>query len=258
MYSRSRGVSRRTRARNSTLVGAHRHLGRLAVLDADDREPLAAGQAERLGGLAAQELQRQDRPSSAGSSGGSARTTRRSRPSRRAGSAPSPPSRATSPSRTPCRRARPAAFPRPGSAPTRRRSSSPRRDGTCTVHVPSEPGTSWLRRRTLANVPRTITSWLPRRAPYELKSAALDAVLDEVRAGRRVGLDRAGGRDVVGRHRVAEPDEDSARPRRRGRCRARAPSPRSTAAGARRSSRAPTRKSSPSGAGSDAPGRRRR
>ena len=35
---------------------------------------------------------------------------------------------------------------------------------------PSVPGASWLRRRTFANVPRTITSWLPRRAPYELKS----------------------------------------------------------------------------------------
>src|SRR6266508_2922668 len=33
--------------------------------------------------------------------------------------------------------------------------SSP--DGTCTVHVPSDPATSWLRSRTLANVPRTIT-----------------------------------------------------------------------------------------------------
>ena len=30
------------------VVGAHRHLARLAVLDADDRELLAAGQAERL------------------------------------------------------------------------------------------------------------------------------------------------------------------------------------------------------------------
>src|SRR5581483_3281714 len=42
--------------------------------------------------------------------------------------------------------------------------------GTCTVHVPSEPGTSRLRSRTFANVPRTSTSWLPRREPYELKS----------------------------------------------------------------------------------------
>ena len=36
--------------------------------------------------------------------------------------------------------------------------------------MPSLPGTSWLRRRTFANVPRIITSWLPRRDPYELKS----------------------------------------------------------------------------------------
>ena len=36
--------------------------------------------------------------------------------------------------------------------------------------MPSLPGTSRLRRRTFANVPRTITSWLPRREPYELNS----------------------------------------------------------------------------------------
>ena len=35
---------------------------------------------------------------------------------------------------------------------------------------PSVPGASWLRSRMLANVPRIITSWLPRRDPYELKS----------------------------------------------------------------------------------------
>ena len=46
--------------------------------------------------------------------------------------------------------------------------SSP--DGKCFVHVPSEPGTSRFRSRTLANVPRSITSWFPRREPYELKS----------------------------------------------------------------------------------------
>jgi hypothetical protein len=33
------------------------------------------------------------------------------------------------------------------------------------VQPPSVPGASWLRRRMLANVPRIITSWLPRRAP---------------------------------------------------------------------------------------------
>ena len=35
---------------------------------------------------------------------------------------------------------------------------------------PSVPGTSWFLSRMLANVPRIITSWLPRRAPYWLKS----------------------------------------------------------------------------------------
>src|SRR5215213_711838 len=39
-----------------------------------------------------------------------------------------------------------------------------------TVYPPSTPGTSWLRSRMLANVPRIITSWLPRREPYELNS----------------------------------------------------------------------------------------
>src|SRR5688572_22336979 len=38
------------------------------------------------------------------------------------------------------------------------------------VQPPSVPGTISLRRRMLANVPRIITSWFPRRAPYELKS----------------------------------------------------------------------------------------
>src|SRR5437868_8945926 len=40
-----------------------------------------------------------------------------------------------------------------------------------TVTPPSTPGTSRFLMRTFANVPRTITSWLPRRAPYELKSS---------------------------------------------------------------------------------------
>ena len=42
--------------------------------------------------------------------------------------------------------------------------------GSVAVHPPSVPGASSLRRRMFANVPRIITSWLPRRAPYELKS----------------------------------------------------------------------------------------
>src|SRR3954453_19374529 len=39
-----------------------------------------------------------------------------------------------------------------------------------TVNPPSTPGTSWLRSRMLAKVPRIMTSWLPRRDPYELQS----------------------------------------------------------------------------------------
>ena len=172
-------------------VRAHRHLARLAVLDAGDRELLAAGEPERLAASRPAGTAAAGRPSSAGSSGGCARTTPRSPRARRAGSAPSRPSRATSRSRTPCPRARSAARPRRGSASPRRRSSSPRRRAGAPSTCPRVPGTSWLRSRTLANVPRTITSWLPRRAPYELKSRALDAVLDEVRAGR---ASRAGSR----------------------------------------------------------------
>ena len=68
----------------------------------------------------------------------------------------------------------------------RRRSSSARRRAGAGSSRPSVPGASWFRRRMLANVPRTITSSLPRRAPYELKSATLDAVLDQVAARRAV------------------------------------------------------------------------
>ena len=39
------------------------------------------------------------------------------------------------------------------------------------MYGPSLPSASRLRRRMLANVPRIITSWWPRRAPYELNSS---------------------------------------------------------------------------------------
>ena len=47
--------------------------------------------------------------------------------------------------------------------------SSP--SGRWRVYEPSTPGTSALRNRMLPNVPRPITSWLPRRAPKVLYSA---------------------------------------------------------------------------------------
>ena len=103
--------------------------------------------------------------------------------------------------------ARSSARPRRGSASPRRRSSSPRRPGGAPSTCPRCPATSWLRSRTFANVPRTITSWLPRREPYELKSRRSTPCSIEVLPGRRVGPDRAGRGDVVGRDRVAEHDE---------------------------------------------------
>src|SRR3981189_3615915 len=90
--------------------------------------------------------------------------------------------------------------------------------------------------RILAKVPRIITSWLPRRVPYWLKSAGftlwsmrylpaggasliqaargigaggLPLVVDEVFAGGRVQLDRAGRGNVVGRDRVEEQAENA-------------------------------------------------
>ena len=40
-----------------------------------------------------------------------------------------------------------------------------RPSGRWRVTPPSVPGANWLRSRMLANVPRTMTSWLPRRVP---------------------------------------------------------------------------------------------
>ena len=237
-YSRSRGC--RADGGRTLVVGPDGHPG-LAVRGPRSRTPRGpSGRATR--GSRRRRTGAGGCPSSAGSSGGSARSSRRSRRARRAAAGPWPPSRATSPSRTPCRRARRAACPRRGSARDASKIVISSPDGTCTVQVPSEPGTSRLRRRTLANVPRTITSWLPRRGAVRVEVARLDAVLDEVAPGRRVDPDRAGRRDVVGRDRVAERDEAArardVADRRRARARAR----RSTAAGARRSSRPPRRR----------------
>ncbi len=58
-----------------------------------------------------------------------------------------------------------AARPRPGTARRRRRSTAPRRRAGGSSTSPSVPGASSLRSRMFANVPRIITSWLPRREP---------------------------------------------------------------------------------------------
>ena len=72
------------------------------------------------------------------------------------------------------------------------------------MYGPSLPSTRRLRSRMLPNVPRIITSWWPRRAPYELKSSGADAVGLEPLARRRPGGDGAGRGDVVGGDRVAQ------------------------------------------------------
>jgi hypothetical protein len=73
-------------------------------------------------------------------------------------------------------------LPVPYSSPARttsgvplRRSAWPRRRslicsplGWCSREPPSTPGSMRFFRRMLAKVPRTMTSWLPRRAPYWL------------------------------------------------------------------------------------------
>ena len=76
------------------------------------------------------------------------------------------------------------------------------------MYGPSLPSTSRLRSRMLPNVPRIITSWWPRRAPYELKSSGATPC-SWSQAGRGPGGDRAGRADVVGRDRVAEHRQDA-------------------------------------------------
>ncbi len=119
----------------------------LARLDlarqAADGQLLLAGQAQRLGVLPVPELPAAARPCPPGWSGGCARSSRRSPPARPAAACPWRPSRASCPSRTPCRPgSRAGSACRLGSARRRRRCVKllARRAGArCTP--PSTPGT---------------------------------------------------------------------------------------------------------------------
>ena len=84
--------------------------------------------------------------------------------------------------------------------------------------------------RMLANVPRIITSWLPRRAPYWLKSLSGTPCADQVLPRRAVRRDVAGRRDVIGRDAVAQIRPAPSRRRCRTASPARSPCPRRTAA----------------------------
>ena len=113
------GVSRRTVASNSTSAPsplapcADRRRLEAVFAPPSSRSPTSIVSSpvepERLRRLARRATAAAARPSRSGSSGGCARSSRRSPRARRAAPCPSPPSRATSPSRTPCRRARRAA-----------------------------------------------------------------------------------------------------------------------------------------------------
>ena len=73
--------------------------------------------------------------------------------------------------------------------------------GWCTVTPPSTPGTIRFLMRTFANAPRSMTSWLQRRAPKVFISRALCSL--QPLAGGRSRLDRRDRADVVGRERIA-------------------------------------------------------
>ena len=205
-YSRSRGVSRRRRARELLLVGAHRHLAGVAVVDTGDRELLAAGEAERPGRLAVPELERQDahhqqvravdalvRLRDHGLHAEQLRALRRP-VARRAGAV---------------LLARDHDQRRPLGEITLRRVEDRHLLAARHVHRP----------RPLGSLDEQVAQphVRERAAHHHLVIAAaravrvevlaLDAVLDEVLARRRVRADRARGRHVVGRHRVAEQDE---------------------------------------------------
>ena len=61
------------------------------------------------------------------------------------------------------------------------------------MYGPSLPSTRRLRSRMFANVPRIITSWCPRRAPYELKSrGATPCAWSHWPAGDHAAIDPAG------------------------------------------------------------------
>src|SRR6185312_644588 len=65
--------------------------------------------------------------------------------------------------------------------------------GAVAVHPPSVPGASSLRSRILAKVPRIITSWLPRRDPYELKPDGFTpCAISHLPAGLDAGMEPAG------------------------------------------------------------------
>ena len=154
-----------------------------ATMRTRERGAMSSSQAEDVEGLPPREAQGRQRPRPAGTaaaarpcprgwSGGCARTTPPAPPARPGGGCPWRPSPASCRCRTRCRPGRAGRCPPRHSAWRRRRSTSARRVGWNVVKGPSRSASA-LRSRMLPKVPRIMTSWWPRRAPYELNSAGV-------------------------------------------------------------------------------------
>ena len=187
-------------------VRRDRDLARLAVLDAGDRELLAAGQAERLAALAGEVLQRQDPHHqqvravdplvALGDHGLDAEQVRplRGPVARRAGAVllAGQHDRRRALGEVALGRGEDRHLLAVGQV-RRPRALRAGHELVAQAHVRERAAHHHL----VVAAPRAV----------RVEVGALDAVLDEVGAGRRVELDRAGGRDVVGRDRVADRDE---------------------------------------------------
>ena len=146
-------------------------------------------------------------PCRRGSTGGSARNSPRARAARRARTGPWRPSHGSSRCRTPCRRARAS-----GTPSSRYRSAASKTD----MHLTARQ----VRRQRALGARRELVPQpdvreraahhhvvVPAPGAVGVEVARRDAVLGEVAPGRRIGLDRAGGRDVVGGDRVTHLDQ---------------------------------------------------
>ena len=172
----------------------HRHATGAAAMSATPRiaNVSLARQAERLGRLAVQELQRQHAHAHEVRAVDALVRLRDHRPHAEQHACPSPPSRATSRSRTPCRRAPRAGCPRRGSARRRRRSTSARRSASAPSTPPSTPGTSAVAQADVGERAAHHHLVVAAARAVRVEVAPLDAVLEQVLPGRagRAGWSR--------------------------------------------------------------------
>src|SRR5579859_1138609 len=188
------------------VVGAYRHFARLAVVDACDEELLATRQPERLAVLAVEELEREDAHH---------QEVRAVDPLIRLRDHRAHAEQVRAFRRPVAGRAGAVLLAREHDRRDAGRAVAHRRvvdrhllavglmRGPCSLAALDELVAQTHVRERAAHHHLVI----PPPGAVRVELAPLDAVLDEVRAGRRVGSDRARRGDVVGRHRVAEHDE---------------------------------------------------